>query len=108
MRWFFQHVMSRRAHGSEPASMQCGGPVASPGTAMSRRSKIKQEVICGKSHRVLHTQQLPQEGRTDASGTTRESDRVRVVEKEIGLSRKVIVRRDGLVLFEEKQPSRKG
>jgi hypothetical protein len=28
-------------------------------------------------------------GRTDASGATRESDRVRVVEKEIGLSRKV-------------------
>ena len=27
--------------------------------------KIKQEVVCGKSHRVLHTQQLPQTGKAD-------------------------------------------
>ena len=72
--------------------MQCGGPVASPGSAMSTRLEMKQEVIYGKSHRVLHTQQLPQEGRTSASGATWESHRVRVVEKKISLSREVIVR----------------
>jgi hypothetical protein len=82
----------RRAHGSEPASMQCGGPVASPDTAMARHSEINQELIYGKNHRVLHTQQLPQEGRTGASGALWKSDRVRVVEEEISLSREVIAR----------------
>jgi hypothetical protein len=80
----------RRAHGSESASMECGGPVASPDTAMSRRWKIMQEVICGKGHRILHTQQLPQESKSDPSARTRESDRVRLGEKEVGLSREVL------------------
>jgi hypothetical protein len=53
---------------------------------MSRLSENRQEVVRGKGHRVLHTQQLAQEGKADPSGTTRTSDRVRLVEKEIGLS----------------------
>jgi hypothetical protein len=47
---------------------------------------IKQEVVCGKSYRVLHTQQLPQKDKADPRGTTRASDRVRLIEEEIGLS----------------------
>jgi len=69
--------------------MQCGGPVASPGTAISTLSEIEQEVFCGKRHRVLHTQQLPQKAKALSSGTTRGSDRFRLVEKEIGLSERV-------------------
>lgn len=35
---------------------------------------------------VLHTQRLPQEDKADPGGTTRKTNRVRLVEEEIGLS----------------------
>src|SRR5580704_3171696 len=61
--------------------------VCKPGARRCRDSRnIKQEVVCGKSHRVLHTQQSPQTDKADPRGTTRSSDRVRLIEKEIGLS----------------------
>ena len=41
----------------------------------------------GENHCVLHTEQLQKKGnQVDRAGTTRESDRVRITAKEVGLT----------------------
>jgi hypothetical protein len=41
---------------------------------------------CGKDNRVLHTEQLPEKGEVGLSCATRESNRVRLEDQEIGVS----------------------